>query len=203
MGTHGALSLLCVNGQAGAPQPGKEKVIAVDLQMMAPVQGVRQIQGDITSQETAEQIIDHFDGAKVDLIVSDGAPDVTGLHDIDVFVHAQLMLAAINVTCLLYVFSGCSVLLTTLILRLTPRATMLRMRLLHRLMVAWGPDFGMAGRLWRRFSVGRRSLSSRRSCGCSSQRSTLLSRTAVVLGPSKPSLCVETFTCRRVTLLGC
>jgi tRNA (cytidine32/guanosine34-2'-O)-methyltransferase len=30
--------------------------------------------------------------------VSDGAPDVTGLHDIDEYVQAQLILAALNIT---------------------------------------------------------------------------------------------------------
>ena len=31
-------------------------------------------------------------------MVCDGAPDVTGLHDIDEFVQAQLVLAALNIT---------------------------------------------------------------------------------------------------------
>lgn len=54
--------------------------------------------GDITKKETAEQIIAHFDGEKADLVVCDGAPDVTGLHDLDEFVQAQLVLAALNIT---------------------------------------------------------------------------------------------------------
>jgi tRNA (cytidine32/guanosine34-2'-O)-methyltransferase len=60
-----------------------EKIVAVDLQEMAPIQGVRLIQGDITALSTAESIIQHFGGEKADLVVCDGAPDVTGLHDID------------------------------------------------------------------------------------------------------------------------
>lgn len=55
-------------------------------------------QGDITKKETADQIISHFEGQKADLVVCDGAPDVTGLHDIDEFVQAQLVLAALNIT---------------------------------------------------------------------------------------------------------
>jgi tRNA (cytidine32/guanosine34-2'-O)-methyltransferase len=74
------------------------KIVAVDLQKMAPLEGVIQIQGDITKLETAEQIISHFRGEKADLVVCDGAPDVTGLHDIDEFVQAQLVLAALNIT---------------------------------------------------------------------------------------------------------
>ncbi|KAJ2171986.1 tRNA (uridine-2'-O-)-methyltransferase trm7, partial [Coemansia sp. RSA 551] len=74
------------------------QVVAVDLQAMAPLQGVVQIQGDITKLSTAEQIISHFDGGQADLVVSDGAPDVTGLHDLDEYIQAQLILAALNIT---------------------------------------------------------------------------------------------------------
>ena len=44
------------------------KIVAVDLQAMAPLPGVIQIQGDITQLSTAEKIIQH-------LVVCDGAPD--------------------------------------------------------------------------------------------------------------------------------
>ncbi|KAJ2024433.1 tRNA (uridine-2'-O-)-methyltransferase trm7 [Coemansia sp. S610] len=74
------------------------QIVAVDLQAMAPLPGVIQIQGDITKLSTAEQIISHFDGAQADLVVSDGAPDVTGLHDLDEYIQAQLILAALNIT---------------------------------------------------------------------------------------------------------
>ena len=48
------------------------------------------LQGDITSRETAEAIIDHFQGGLAELVVCDGAPDVTGLHDIDAYLQAQV-----------------------------------------------------------------------------------------------------------------
>jgi tRNA (cytidine32/guanosine34-2'-O)-methyltransferase len=56
-------------------QEKKAKIVAVDLQEMAPIEGVIQIQGDITRTATAEQIISHFDGNLADIVVSDGAPD--------------------------------------------------------------------------------------------------------------------------------
>ena len=65
---------------------------------MAPLDGVIQIQGDITKYETAAQIVSQFEGERADLVVCDGAPDVTGLHDIDEFIQAQLVLAALNIT---------------------------------------------------------------------------------------------------------
>lgn len=74
------------------------KIVAVDLQAMAPIPGVIQIQGDITKTSTAHEIIGHFEGEQADLVVCDGAPDVTGLHDIDEYIQAQLLLAALNIT---------------------------------------------------------------------------------------------------------
>ncbi|KAF3656925.1 putative desiccation-related protein PCC13-62-like [Capsicum annuum] len=69
-------------------------IVAIDLQPMAPIEGVIQVQGDITNAKTAEVVIRHFDGCKADLVVCDGAPDVTGLHDMDEFVQSQLILAS-------------------------------------------------------------------------------------------------------------
>lgn len=74
------------------------KIVAVDLQAMAALPGVIQIQGDITKLSTANAIIQEFEGLKADLVVCDGAPDVTGLHDIDEYVQSQLLLAALNIT---------------------------------------------------------------------------------------------------------
>lgn len=54
---------------------GKPKIVAVDLQAMAPLPDVIQLQGDITKLSTAQQIIAHFDGELADLVISDGAPD--------------------------------------------------------------------------------------------------------------------------------
>ena len=74
------------------------QLVAVDLQEMAPIHGVKCIQGDITSEKTAKEIVSYFQGKLADLVVCDGAPDVTGLHDIDEYVQAQLLLAALNIT---------------------------------------------------------------------------------------------------------
>ena len=73
-------------------------IVAIDLQLMAPLPGVTQLQGDITKLETAQQVIGHFEGERADLVVCDGAPDVTGLHDMDEYVQGQLLLAALNIT---------------------------------------------------------------------------------------------------------
>uniref|UniRef100_A0A182QIT3 Putative tRNA (cytidine(32)/guanosine(34)-2'-O)-methyltransferase n=1 Tax=Anopheles farauti TaxID=69004 RepID=A0A182QIT3_9DIPT len=74
------------------------KIIAVDLQSMGPLPGIIQLQGDITKLSTAEAIIAHFGDQKAQLVICDGAPDVTGLHDIDEYIQSQLLLAALNIT---------------------------------------------------------------------------------------------------------
>ncbi|KAK0417613.1 hypothetical protein QR680_013108 [Steinernema hermaphroditum] len=78
--------------------PGQSKIVAVDLQPMSPIYGVTQLRGDITEVSTANEIISHFDGEKADLVVCDGAPDVTGLHALDEYLQSQLLLAALNIT---------------------------------------------------------------------------------------------------------
>lgn len=85
---------------AKAAQESRESlplIVAIDLQPMTPIEGVIQVQGDITSARTAELVIKHFHGCKADLVVCDGAPDVTGLHDMDEFVQSQLILAALTI----------------------------------------------------------------------------------------------------------
>lgn len=76
--------------------PPTATIVAVDLQLMAPLEGVIQLQGDITLPSTATAITGLFRGDPADLVICDGAPDVTGLHDLDEFVQAQLLLAALH-----------------------------------------------------------------------------------------------------------
>ena len=69
----------------------KPRVIAVDLQEMAPIAGVHILQGDVTSYETVQTVLAYFDQQPVDLILCDGAPDVTGVHGLDEYMQAQLL----------------------------------------------------------------------------------------------------------------
>lgn len=92
----------CGSGDGDMEQQTQEQqppiIVAVDLQEMAPLKGVIQIQGDITNEKTAREIIEHFSGEKADLVVSDGAPDVTGIRDLDEYLQSQLILAALNIS---------------------------------------------------------------------------------------------------------
>jgi len=58
---------------------------------MAAIEGVYILQGDITTEQTLNEIIAVFKGNKADLVVCDGAPDVTGFHEIDQYLQAQLL----------------------------------------------------------------------------------------------------------------
>ena len=58
-----------------SPNPEDVKIIAVDLQAMAPLPGVKQLQGDITKISTANEIIKYFNDQKAQLVICDGAPD--------------------------------------------------------------------------------------------------------------------------------
>ena len=50
-------------------------------------------------ESTAREIIGHFEGEEAELVVCDGAPDVTGLHDMDEYIQGQLLLAVRTVAC--------------------------------------------------------------------------------------------------------
>lgn len=76
--------------------PDTAKIVSVDLQPISPIDGVITIQADITHPATITQILEHFEGLKADIVVSDGAPDVTGLHDLDEYLQAQLVFSALQ-----------------------------------------------------------------------------------------------------------
>ncbi|RYN41461.1 hypothetical protein AA0113_g1500 [Alternaria arborescens] len=83
------------------------RIVAIDLQPMSPLEGVTTMRADITHPSTIPLMLkaldpDTYDPAApqgsspVDLVISDGAPDVTGLHDLDIYVQSQLLWAALN-----------------------------------------------------------------------------------------------------------
>lgn len=59
------------------------KVIAVDILEMPPINGVEFILGDFTEQSVFDQCLARLDGNKADLVISDMAPNLTGIRDSD------------------------------------------------------------------------------------------------------------------------
>lgn len=130
-GNGGAASLASSEPPLAAP-----RVVAVDLQEMAPIEGVQILQGDITSEATANEIIRLLNapeeedvkaiapslsssaaraGAatasprKADIVICDGAPDVTGMHELDEYLQHHLLLAALHITTFILRPGGCFV----------------------------------------------------------------------------------------------
>lgn len=66
--------------QVAARKVGRQgKVIALDLLEMTGIAGVTFIQGDFTEQAVADQLDDLLEGRKIDLVISDMAPNISGV----------------------------------------------------------------------------------------------------------------------------
>ena len=61
----------------------KGLVIASDILEMDAIADVTFIQGDFTSEEVYDQLVDVIDGRPVDLVISDMAPNMSGMSSID------------------------------------------------------------------------------------------------------------------------
>ena len=61
----------------------KGSVLATDILPMAPISGVKFIQGDFTEDAVFEDLIEKVGGDSVDLVISDMAPNITGIREID------------------------------------------------------------------------------------------------------------------------
>ncbi|KAL6802395.1 FtsJ-like methyltransferase domain-containing protein [Trichoderma sp. SZMC 28012] len=85
------------------------KIVSIDLQPISPLAGITTLRADITHPATVPLLLSALDPSydpataagtqaqhPVDLVLSDGAPDVTGLHDLDIYVQSQLLFAALN-----------------------------------------------------------------------------------------------------------
>ena len=62
---------------------GSGKVIALDLLQVAPIPGVTFIQGDFREDEVLRRLEEALAGRKADLVVSDMAPNITGVRATD------------------------------------------------------------------------------------------------------------------------
>ncbi len=74
---------------------GKARIIAIDLLEIAPIEGVTIIKGDIRAPENQAKIIELAPNG-LDLILSDMAPDTTGVHYADTENSALLVHLALD-----------------------------------------------------------------------------------------------------------
>jgi len=68
---------------AGKLVGAKGRVLATDILPMEPIKNVDFIQGDFTEQAVVAQLLDWLGGGKFDLIISDIAPNITGIDSAD------------------------------------------------------------------------------------------------------------------------
>lgn len=91
------------------------KVFGVDLLDMHPIYGVEFIQGDFTENETLNKLLDVMEHKKVDLVISDMAPNLSGIKNVDQVRGAYLVELVLDFArgylkvggnCLIKVFHG-------------------------------------------------------------------------------------------------
>lgn len=70
--------------QVAVPMVGRKgAVIAMDILPMDPIEDVDFIQGDFSEQDVHDQLLATINGRSVDLVMSDMAPNISGLKAVD------------------------------------------------------------------------------------------------------------------------
>jgi len=75
------------------------KVIALDLLPIEPIVGVEFIQGDFTEQQTLDQLLALIDDRRLDLVLSDMAPNLSGMDSVDQPRSIYLAELALDLAC--------------------------------------------------------------------------------------------------------
>lgn len=75
---------------------GQGKVIALDLLEMSPIPGVTFIQGDFREDGVLAELESHLAGKPVDLVISDMAPNISGISSMDQARMAHLIELALD-----------------------------------------------------------------------------------------------------------
>jgi len=82
---------------AGKLVGARGRVLATDILPMDALPNVDFIQGDFTDDGTVQQLLDWLGGAKFDLIISDIAPNTTGISSADAAKSIYLLELALDV----------------------------------------------------------------------------------------------------------
>jgi len=84
-------------GSGGAAQGALNgEIIALDLLDLEPVEGVQFIQGDFRDEAVLAQLVARLQGRRVDLVVSDMAPNLSGIESADAARIAHLVELAVG-----------------------------------------------------------------------------------------------------------
>ena len=71
-------------------------IIALDLLEFEPIEGVQFIQGDFREEEVAQQLVAALGGRPVDVVVSDMAPNLSGIETVDAARVSHLVELAVD-----------------------------------------------------------------------------------------------------------
>jgi 23S rRNA (uridine2552-2'-O)-methyltransferase len=95
-------------GRDGAPAvgPGAWRVVALDVLPMEPVEGIEVLQGDFRDEAVARRLAEALGGRPVDLVVSDMAPNLSGIPASDAARMSDLVELAIEFSVLHLVPQG-------------------------------------------------------------------------------------------------
>jgi 23S rRNA (uridine2552-2'-O)-methyltransferase len=87
------------SGAAAAPEPGqggpRTEIVALDILPMEPVDGVRFLQGDFREAEVLARLEEAIGGRPVDVVLSDMAPNLSGIESSDAARIADLVELAV------------------------------------------------------------------------------------------------------------
>jgi 23S rRNA (uridine2552-2'-O)-methyltransferase len=86
-----------VAGQGGAAVGALQgRILALDLLDFEPIEGVETLQGDFREEAVADRLAEMLGGTQVDLVVSDMAPNLSGIESADAARIAHLVELAIE-----------------------------------------------------------------------------------------------------------
>jgi 23S rRNA (uridine2552-2'-O)-methyltransferase len=86
----------CMAPQGAAVGELDGTLIALDILPMAAIEGVHFLQGDFREPEVTSQLIDHLAGRSVDTVISDMAPNLSGIESADAARMAHLVELAVE-----------------------------------------------------------------------------------------------------------
>ena len=87
----------------------KGQVIASDILPMDGIDGVDFVQGDFTENEVFERILQEMGGKNADLVISDMAPNMSGVSAVDQPKSIYLVELALDMACQVLAPGGCFV----------------------------------------------------------------------------------------------
>jgi 23S rRNA (uridine2552-2'-O)-methyltransferase len=85
--------------KGAAPGALDGRIVALDVLPMAPVEGVTFVQGDFREAVTLAQLAQELGGQPLDVVVSDMAPNLSGIESSDAARIAHLVELAVDFAC--------------------------------------------------------------------------------------------------------